>query len=223
MTHLEILYPPQNKAYHIFEQHPDFLKKHQFILGGGTALALQIGHRRSVDFDFFSPRSFDPKILLKEAMRIFPDPELQQEGNNTLSFLWKKTKLSFFGGITLHFLKTPVLCSAFSMFNVLDIATMKMAAVLQRTALRDYFDLAFLLKTKAIVLPELISGFYEKYGQQGKTYPQHFLLKTLSYVHDLPDDPVEILLETRYWKGKAIRKRIEELMEETINEYLKSY
>ncbi len=221
MMYLEIFYPPQKKAFHIFEQETDVIKSNRFFLAGGTALALQIGHRRSVDFDFFTPLGFDPPSLLREVLKIFPGGKIQKEGKNTLTILWNEVQLSFFGGITLHHLRPPIVTPAFPMFSIPDIAAMKIAAMLQRKALRDYFDLAYLLHSKELSVSQIMKGFYEKYGEQGKTYPESFLLRTLSYVHDLPSDPVSVMKDKGFWGEKNIRKKIGEVMEDHIRRYLK--
>ncbi len=218
--YLEIFYPPQKKAFHIFEQKNALINEYKFFLAGGTALALQIGHRRSIDFDFFSPLGFEPSHLFLELLKMFPGSKLQKEGGNTLTLLWEEVQLSFFGGITLHHLKPPITIQAFPMFSIPDIAAMKMAAMIQRTALRDYFDIAYLLNIKALSLSDIIDGFYKKYGEQGETYPVQLLIKTLTYVDDLPSDTVEILKGRDFWKRGDLKKKMKKILDEKVKDYL---
>ena len=73
--------------------------KKDFYLAGGTSLALQIGHRDSIDFDFFSPKDIDTKQLFFQIKEIFKNYKILniQEEKNTLSVLINENiKLSFF-------------------------------------------------------------------------------------------------------------------------------
>ena len=81
----------------------------RFVLYGGTALALRLGHRQSVDFDFFSADEFAPDDLLR-ALPFGNEAELLQSGRNTLTLLHggaTPVKLSFFGGLPFHPVKPP--------------------------------------------------------------------------------------------------------------------
>ncbi len=73
--HLEVI-PKEN--INIFQKLSNF---NNFYLAGGTALALQIGHRISVDFDFFSDKEID-KNLLNKVKKVFPDKEIITSVNN---------------------------------------------------------------------------------------------------------------------------------------------
>ena len=73
--------------------------KKEFYLGGGTALALQLGHRDSIDFDFFTSESFDTNVLFNFLADIFSEQKIQktQEEKNTLTIILDEyVKLSFF-------------------------------------------------------------------------------------------------------------------------------
>lgn len=70
----------------------DFLE--DFILVGGTALALQIGHRKSYDLDLFTARRFDPKILTANLKKI-TDLQISSEAENTLNALIGEVPVDF--------------------------------------------------------------------------------------------------------------------------------
>jgi hypothetical protein len=64
----------------------------EFYLAGGTALALQLGHRTSLDFDFFTPRPFNPENLIAQ----FTDLEVLHEATGTLTAVIQNVRISFF-------------------------------------------------------------------------------------------------------------------------------
>lgn len=138
--------------------HPDILPTEQrnlwesrlssgfpgWVLYGGTALALRLGHRKSVDFDFFSAQTFSP-LDLKEHLQL--DGEVLQATPNTLTILHRSVKLSFFGGLTIHVIKAPDFFGNCPVASIEDLAACKLAALVNRVELKDYLDVAALLKT----------------------------------------------------------------------------
>src|SRR6266700_1470243 len=77
--HISILPPPQQRLWKdLFELPADF------VLYGGTAIALHLGHRASVDFDFFSLKEFDPSVLSR-SIPFMRDAEITQQAANTLT------------------------------------------------------------------------------------------------------------------------------------------
>lgn len=115
-----------------------------FSLAGGTALALQRGHRRSVDLDLFSQNEFDPDVLLRKLVGL-PSLRVDQVALGTLHLELRGVLVSF-----LHFpfpRLFPVL--EFPPTTVLDsrdIACMKVQAISTRGARRDFVDLFFVAK-----------------------------------------------------------------------------
>src|SRR3989344_7654374 len=61
--------------------------KEDFYLAGGTALALQIGHRVSVDFDFFTEKDFETEELYERIQKVFGEVSRTQESANTLAII----------------------------------------------------------------------------------------------------------------------------------------
>lgn len=124
-----------------------FLKRSGFYLAGGTALALQLGHRTSLDFDFYTKTHFDSVLLYKEIENVFGD-------NVVLSLREKDTVFCKIFGIDHSFfwykyplVQKPVVFGGVSLASPQDIAAMKLIAVYQRPAKRDYIDIYFLLET----------------------------------------------------------------------------
>ena len=160
--------------------------KNEFYLAGGTGLALQIGHRDSIDFDFFSSNSFDPNKLIERLLAIFGHKSftVTQIEKNTLSILLNsEIKISFMTydhPLLNSFIQTEFLNIA----SIPDIACMKLSAIMQRSALKDYADLYEIMKIYS--LEQLLLFAKKKYPMIDSTV----ILKSLSYLEDIIDEPL---------------------------------
>lgn len=137
--HLEIL-PPEQRALwetRIARGFPGW------VLYGGTALALRLGHRQSVDFDFFSARPLAP-MEFKESEKL--DGRILQAAPNTLSVLHRGVKLAFFGGLTLGVIRPPDILEQCLVASLEDLVAGKLAALVNRVELKDYLDAAAILR-----------------------------------------------------------------------------
>lgn len=155
--------------------------KGHFYLAGGTALALQIGHRDSVDFDFFSEKSFNTKELFERLRKVFKGHTLLniQEETNTLTVLIDDAiKVSFFTHDYL-LIKNTLRDENLALASVEDIGCMKLSAITSRATNKDYIDLYFILKR--IPLPDLLEKVHQKYPQLEK----NLILKSLVYFDDI--------------------------------------
>jgi predicted nucleotidyltransferase component of viral defense system len=176
------------------------------ILFGGTALALQIGHRMSYDFDFFSPQHNLRDEFLNELRAVLPELKVTQWEENTLSVQWNEVQISFFSNITLKIINPFLNYQHLRMLDKPDIIAMKIAAMLRRATIRDYFDIAYLLEFEGISLSEMIRWFYEKYAHQADQFTRSLIIKTLSYVDDVPDEDLRILSHQEFWNTKESLK-----------------
>ena len=158
-----------------------------FILYGGTALALRLGHRESVDFDFFSCRSFQPLQLLK-AIAYLKDQTVTQQSTDTLSCEIETekgdVKISFFGGLSLRQIESPdtVASNEIAVASLKDLFGMKCAPVPQRNETKDYLDIHALINQAKITLSEGLAAASAIYGRQ---YNPVLTLQALSYFEDL--------------------------------------
>lgn len=112
--------------------------KNEYYLAGGTALALQIGHRDSVDFDFFKQEPFDVGQMIK-TQKVFNKNLLSivQIEKNTLSVLVdEEIKISFMT-YSYPLIEAIVKTDHISLASVPDIACMKLSTIMQRSALKD--------------------------------------------------------------------------------------
>ena len=134
----------------------------RFYLAGGTALSLQLGHRRSVDLDFFSPTEDIPTIrpVLEESLADF-QPTLADSAWGNLVYLAKDVRVGFYGyGFPL--VAPLVETEGVRLAAVEDIALMKLDALLSRAARKDFYDLYFICQQ--ISLQKLFGLAPQKYA-----------------------------------------------------------
>ena len=114
----------------------------EFYLAGGTALALQIGHRTSIDLDYFSTRPIDTVALKDKLFHFFASHEIEItfEDTNTLWCSIDEIKVSF---ITREdkLLKPIITDDSFRLASLEDLTVMKLSAICGRDEYKDYFDL----------------------------------------------------------------------------------
>ena len=160
--------------------------KKDFYLAGETALALQLGHRDSVDFDFFSEKDFDTKKLFERLREIFKGHVLLniQEENNTLTVLVDDAiKISFFTH-KYQPIKEMLVEENLALASMEDIACMKLSAITSRASNKDYIDLYFILKH--LSLSGILDYAHHKYPQ----LERNLILKSLTYFDDITSEKI---------------------------------
>jgi hypothetical protein len=154
-----------------------------FVLYGGTAIALQLGHRPSVDFDFFSSLPLN-KVDLAAAFSFVKGAAVLQDGRNTLvvsaDMESGPVKISFFGGLHLGRMNDPLISAdgVLLVASLEDLMATKLKTILDRAELRDYRDIAALL-SKGVSLPRALSGFAAMFGGE-----PHTVLTAMGYFAD---------------------------------------
>ncbi|MBI5913480.1 nucleotidyl transferase AbiEii/AbiGii toxin family protein [Candidatus Azambacteria bacterium] len=115
----------------------------EYYLAGGTALALRIGHRRSIDLDYFIAKPIDTMSLKKDIGETFSSAktEILFEEKNTLWCMINGVKVSFISRFDL-LLDPMETVDCFRLAGMKDLAVMKLMAVCGRDEYKDYFDLA---------------------------------------------------------------------------------
>jgi predicted nucleotidyltransferase component of viral defense system len=156
-----------------------------FTLYGGTALALRLGHRSSVDFDFFSASPLDRAKLYSEVPILSTGQVVQDDGDTLTILVPSKAefvKISFFGSIGFGRVDSP----AFTSDNILEIASLldifatKVKVILQRAEAKDYRDIVALLK----VGQSLSRGLGAAKALYGLQFQPSESLKALTYFED---------------------------------------
>ncbi len=157
-----------------------------FVLYGGTALALRLGHRTSVDFDFFAPDSFKPSELRARVPYLKGGRTIQEEPNTLTMRLDRggPVQVSYFGLPSLGQVEPheTVAGPGFQVASLLDIAGMKAAVVYQRAEAKDYIDIHALLTQAKIPLPMMLAAAQAIYGEEFNPLNS---LKAIAYHDDL--------------------------------------
>jgi hypothetical protein len=163
IPHLDIL-PPNQKA---LWPSLSVLVTLGFVLYGGTAVALQLGHRESIDFDFFNDQPLDRARLLA-ILPVLHDAKILQEVPDTLTVETSgAVKLSFFGGLGFGRVGTPLRANdtGLEVASLLDLMTTKLKVIMQRIETKVYCDIASMLDAK-VELAEGLAGARALYGLQ---------------------------------------------------------
>jgi hypothetical protein len=136
--------------------------KKDFYLAGGTDLALQLGHRKSYDFDFFSEERFNENKLFKKIISNLDNHQFQKTLADKSSLF-----IVFDNEINVNFLyyrysliKPTIKTKYLDLARLEDIACMKLLAISERIEFKDYVDIYYILKR--ISLKKLINFFEKK-------------------------------------------------------------
>jgi hypothetical protein len=152
-----------------------------FVLYRGTAIALHLGHRDSIDFDFFSTEPFNPAQLYNKVS-FLAGAEITQQEKNTLTCLIDRggpVKVSFFGVPQIRRVEEPHVAEGnqLKVASLVDLAGIKAAVVQQRAEAKDYVDLDALMR-HGIGLPTALAAANAIYG---RSFNPQITLKALSY------------------------------------------
>lgn len=162
-------------------------------LAGGTGLALHLGHRRSVDLDFFVSEEFDEDFVLQKAQRL-DGFSLVSKSHGTIHAQLRGVKVSILA------YDYPVLfpCRSFRGVNVADprdIGCMKISAIASRGTRRDFVDLYTV--SQQFGLEPLLGWFKKKFARTN--YSTVHVLKSLAYFEEAEQDPMPDMLVPLSW------------------------
>jgi predicted nucleotidyltransferase component of viral defense system len=177
-----------------------------FNLAGGTALALQIGHRKSVDLDFFGARPFEKDEMLS-LLEDFGDLYILQHSRNILILNIHGIKVDFVN-YKYPWLRQINHTEGIRLVSLADIGAMKLGAITGRGKKRDFTDLYFLLKQ--FTLLELLGFYREKYPDGN----EFLVLRSLTYFDDAEEDNELELFEKADWSEvkKTIEKEVKKIL-----------
>jgi len=171
---------------------PEEISRH-FYLGGGTALALHIGHRYSQDFDFFSSEEFNNEWL-KQALSTVGILKVFQDKKGTLEGMLRNSRFSFFY-YPYPLLRPLVQFENIKLASVTDTALMKLSALSSRGSKKDFIDLYSL--RDSLVWKSLMRNFEKKY--RGTGYNLYHILKSLAYFVDAEAEPMPRMIIPCQW------------------------
>ncbi len=167
--------------------------KNEFYLAGGTALAIHLGHRESVDLDWFCQKSFS-NSKVKKNLEETGKFELISEEEGTINGLLDNIKVSFFKYD--YDLVFPLVSSKnINLADERDVAAMKIDAISSRGSKKDFIDLFFLLKKHT--LEDLLDIFSKKY--KNIKFNKLHILKSLAFFEDAESDPMPVMLQSADW------------------------
>lgn len=177
---LTVLPPSQRWLWAELRQTPA-----EFVLYGGTALVLRLGHRQSDDFDFFSTASFDPAEL-RARVPYAGGAEILQQAANTLTCVVERdgpVRVSFFGGLRLRRTRDPeeAAGAGVKVASLLDLAATKAELVQRRACAKDYLDLDALVADGAMALEDILAAAGAVHGP---SFNPATTLKALVYFGD---------------------------------------
>jgi len=215
--HWEALTPETRQAFDKAARLP-FIS--QFYLAGGTGLALHLGHRFSVDLDFFSsaPDAVGPdvRLALREA---FDDPTLSitHDTDGTFVATWQGVGMSFLRLHLYPLAQQPVRVEDVPVATVEEIGAMKLAAIIDRGTRKDLVDLYYILKQ--VPIERLFEVAAVKYPRV-RTFAIS-ATRALAYFDDAAALPMPRMIDRTSWatmkrflERQAIaagRKRLEDL------------
>jgi predicted nucleotidyltransferase component of viral defense system len=162
----------------------------QFALGGGTSLALRLGHRLSVDLDFFSTETFEPENVAND-LSVFPIQQLNR-APNTLSLSFDGIKVDILRH-SYPLLKPIENFNGVHLLSLHDVAAMKINAAINRGSKKDFYDLHELVQH--LSLNRLLALFEQKYSQSDR----FLALRSLAYFDDAEIEPDPISHRNRSW------------------------
>lgn len=207
--HYEILNNERQKIWHWLKEF-----KTQGVLGGGTALALQLNHRLSYDFDIFLKEPIT-KRLLNKLRKIFGQNNIHPliDNDDELTVLYKNhIKLTFIY-FPFNNLFPLTKTNSLSLFNPKDLAAYKAYAIGRRGIYRDYIDVYFLLKNK-LTLKQIVADSRKIFKNN---FNEKLFLQQLAYFGDLKDFQIEFINSD---DKKITPKKVEDFFVQEIKKYL---
>jgi hypothetical protein len=184
--------------------HPNILSKNQvqllpliekfsnqFYLVGGTAIALHLGHRQSIDFDLFSYTSFDNQKILKTTKQLWPVQNLFLDSQNELTIIVNKVKITWYN-YPFKINCPSNLQNIIKLPNLVTLAAMKAYALGRRAKWKDYVDLYFIFQQHS--LKEVAKAAEKIFKNE---FNQKLFREQLAYHQDIDySEPIEYFTKT---------------------------
>jgi hypothetical protein len=175
----------------------EMLRNTDFYLAGGTALALHIGHRVSVDLDWFVPFLGNPENLLNKLKSYINDFNVTSISTETAYLIINNVQVSFIG-YNYPLLESKVIFEDYGicLASLDDIACMKLSAIAGRGAKKDFIDLYFLINYY-----KSLQTYLDLYRQKFSTRDIGHVIRSLIYFEDAELEPDIHMLKSFSWSG----------------------
>ena len=167
-------------------------------LVGGTSLALQIGHRKSIDIDLFGNLSAPYENLIDELKTLGEVIPLKNS-KNIHSLLINNIKVDIVN-YEYEWLSNKIIIDNIHLATIQDIAAMKLNAIIGRGSKKDFIDLFFILKDYSLAT---LMEFYSKKYHDGSTF---LVLKCLTYFEDADSEEMPFMFKNITWQ--AVKENI---------------
>jgi len=164
--------------------------RREFYLVGGTAIALHLGHRRSIDFDLFKNKPINPKRILETISGFEYTYFVTRRVTEQLNLNIKDVKFTFFQ-YPFEIEATEKLDDILRLPKLLDLAAMKAYALGRRSKWKDYVDLYFILK-EHYTIKQISDRTTDIFGQ---LFSEKLFRAQLCYFDDIDySEPIELLV-----------------------------
>ena len=194
MLHLETVSDPLRTLIQEICRQPELT---EFRLVGGTALSLFMGHRISVDADFFTDHSFDKRLVEQTLVQRFPGIMKVHEAAYGFTWVYQQLKIDFYDW-KVPFLKSPYIEDEMRLASLEDIAAYKLDAIVGRKTEKDFRDVVELLTQ--FPLSGMIGFYREKYPYNNPK----LVLDHLAAVQHVQADETLVLLKPNSWRSIEI-------------------
>ncbi len=180
----------------------------ELYIGGGTAVAMHLQHRKSLDFDFFYHENAVELDVLEQALSDLGPFAITQRGPGTLNGVFFATKVQF-----LHadeagpqkLLETPTAVEGIPVAGLSDLLAMMLKTLGERGELRDYFDVMTIEKDGRHTVEEGLGFFLSRYKLSPTDSAFGQLVRALGYFDDVEDDLALPLAKAEiadYWRRR---------------------
>lgn len=176
-------------------------------LGGGTAVAVHLGHRESRDLDFFFHRRVDlgeVRDLLGELGTF----AVTHESAGTLRGLFGSTKVEFFDASRLRRLAEPTVVAGLNVADLRDLMAMKIKVMAERGEMRDYFDVKAIDESGGISVEEGVVLYMKRYDIDPSSEALPHLYRAMGDLSDVEEDdllPEDLAGLQRWWSARQAR------------------
>ena len=202
MLHLETIEP---KTLELLRKLQSLSIFENSRLVGGTALALQLGHRKSIDLDIFGKIAATPEEIQETCA---------EAGSLEISKTSKNINIYWVDGIKVDCVNYPYewleecrVLDGVRLASISDIASMKISAIINRGTKKDFIDLHFLLKEMSL------NHILDLYDQKYTDGSRFIAIKSLTYFEDAESDPMPYMFEDVTWEDvkKSIIAAVQKL------------